>query len=906
MKNEIKFCHINITSVLKHKHELLANYGNNDIISINETQLQKHKTFAIPGFNIFRNDGAQAKGSGVILAVRDNITSNEIMNKTEDHNEIVAIEINSKALGKITVASLYVHPQKKIKEEWLRELHDSNTSCLIMGDLNAALKSKGSVNTNRNGRQLGMILEEGQFTCVDEQLTTYERGDYKEKLDWILATQPLFMMIRSVKTNPTLGISSGHNPMTFEIQITAEEMPTSPRPTLNYKKADWNKYRRELDQLLQERNILSKPQNATEIEEMSQFITNCMNEAANRSIPTAGKLIQSENISNATRKLIDEKHRTYRKWKKTNLETDKKQFYLMKTLLSNSIRNDKKRNFMEMMSALSKKKMYSDQVWNTVKRFHNKRVKNSFSAKLVYDNNIATTNQEKADMFARYFSKEVYISTPDKTKFQKFVREQAALIKKKHRKKNKPDDNWEVISSKEIKLMIKSLRNSAPGPDKVHNRMIKNHTERFIQMLNILFNAVIMIGHIPEMWKKAHIILLLKPNKNNQDPKSYRPISLLSCLGKLLEKIMKKRLAQELEEKGLLPQHQAGFRAGKNTLYNIVRIERFAKQMIEAKTPAAAIFFDIKAAFDSVWHNGLIYKLDNLRIQPNIVKYLIEFLGKRTACIELENILSKEFKLGSGTPQGSPLSPLLYIIYTSESTKSIPPHTHYGLFADDTALWTSGNNYSRLRKRLQTSVDTFKSWCETWKLQLQPLKTELINFTHRPRKNFTKKIFVKIQDQTITAVKEARYLGVILDSNLSWKKHYEHIKKTTVSRTSLLRFLSNSRNDTNPIIMANLFKSLVRSKIVYGSAAFATAKEDIWKKLQIIQNQALRAALNLPKYASTEYLHKTTKIEKIKNYVKQCLEITIMRALDNNDHTLHQLLKNIENELNPNNFQTTS
>ncbi|CAF1388677.1 unnamed protein product [Rotaria sordida] len=111
---------------------------------------------------------------------------------------------------------------------------------------------------------------------------------------------------------------------------------------------------------------------------------------------------------------------------------------------------------------------------------------------------------------------------------------------------------------------------------------------------------------------------------------------------------------------------------------------------------AAIILFDIKAAFDSVWHDGLIYKLNDLGLPPYLMNYLISFLQNRTAAIEMESTLSTPFNLNSGTPQGSPLSLLLYIIYTADSMNEISDHTEHGLFADDIALWTSSNTISSL------------------------------------------------------------------------------------------------------------------------------------------------------------------------------------------------------------------
>jgi retron-type reverse transcriptase len=142
----------------------------------------------------------------------------------------------------------------------------------------------------------------------------------------------------------------------------------------------------------------------------------------------------------------------------------------------------------------------------------------------------------------------------------------------------------------------------------------------------------------------------------------------------------------ELNQRKILPTHQAGFRPRKSSLYNVVSLERYAAEQLQRKRHSAVIFFDIKAAFDSIWHDGLITKLVDLRLSPEIINYVVCFLRNRNAFIVLDNIVSRPFNLSSGTPQGSPLSPLLYILYTADSMNGIPQHTEHGLYANDTAI----------------------------------------------------------------------------------------------------------------------------------------------------------------------------------------------------------------------------
>jgi hypothetical protein len=356
-------------------------------------------------------------------------------------------------------------------------------------------------------------------------------------------------------------------------------------------------------------------------------------------------------------------------------------------------------------------------------------------------------------------------------------------------------------------------------------------------------------------------------------------------------------MIKELNERNILPPHQAGFRPHRNTLYNIIRLERFAREQLQKRQHSAVIFFDIKAAFDTVWFDGIVYKLYDLSLPDYIILYIISFLDNRTASIEIENTISRSFLLKSGTPQGSPLSPLLYIIYTSDSMNNIHQHTEHGLFADDTALWSASNTITNLKHRLQSSANEFRNWCSSWKLTIQPTKTELLYFSPHPRKKYKNKIEIEVEDVFIKPSTSSRYLGVIFDHKLDWKTHVKHVETKAAPRISLLRFLSKLNPNANIKTMITLYKSLVRSIITYGSIILLTAKEKIWRRLQIIQNKALKASLGLPMYTSTKYVHQMGNIPEIKFYSTTLLEKSIARARAYSDITTENNLTQIHSTL---------
>ena len=368
----INVSHINITSIRKHKDELLARFSNCNIISMNETNLEKDSRLSLSGDNIFRNDRAGRSGGGVLPAIKDNLKCYEVYNTTIEKNEVLAVEIETKAFKSILIASIYIPPQVKLQPHIFHELYKINQNCIIVGDLNAALRQLGSRKTNSKGRQLQDLLNEGFLNGIDDESTTFERNEYEEKIDWVLASQPLFSFISNFETHPPLGVNSGHKPITFETEIDTICKPVAQRTLLNFKRANWQQYRSKLDEQLNLWNNDRQIKSALDIEEYTAFITESVNAATQEAIPTAQPMDAKYAISDASKRLIKQKHQPYRKWKKNGDDMDKKHYYTVKVLLTNSLRNDKQNHFQHLTKSLCQKKMHTMSVWTTVRKFHNK------------------------------------------------------------------------------------------------------------------------------------------------------------------------------------------------------------------------------------------------------------------------------------------------------------------------------------------------------------------------------------------------------------------------------------------------------------------------------------------------------------------------------------------------------
>jgi len=260
------------------------------------------------------------------------------------------------------------------------------------------------------------------------------------------------------------------------------------------------------------------------------------------------------------------------------------------------------------------------------------------------------------------------------------------------------------------------------------------------------------------------MIVLLKADKPPEEPSSYRPISLLSILAKIFEKVVLSRLQTVIEQHDLLPPFQFGFRSKHSTIEQVHRIFNKARQALENKEFAPAVFLDVSSAFDKVWHQGLLEKLR--RYFPATLCQLIQsYLANRSFYIQYRNATSELKQICAGVPQGSVLGPTLYLLYTMDIPQA--PATVTGLFADDTAIISSDNDYKTAVETLQTAVSNISQWAQDWKIKLNESKSVRVDFALRPHGY----IPTLLDGKPIPVADTARYLGLHLDCKLNRHEH---------------------------------------------------------------------------------------------------------------------------------------
>ena len=225
----------------------------------------------------------------------------------------------------------------------------------------------------------------------------------------------------------------------------------------------------------------------------------------------------------------------------------------------------------------------------------------------------------------------------------------------------------------------------------------------------------------------------------------------------------------------------------------------------------------------------------------------------------------------AGTPQGSCLSPLLYIILVND-IPDVSQSGSIGQFADDIALWTNTFTFPAAISRLQKAVNQLEGWCRRWRIKLNGAKSNLL-LINRLREKPNEDLSIQLFNEIIKPCSSARYLGIQFDDKLRFKDHFMDIESRSTSRLNLFKILVKNGVDNRTLI--RLFKTYVRPIFEFGSISFLPARVT---QLQRIQNEFIRLSLRLPSYLRTDLIHESAGLEQIKERLNS-LNLNLMRKM---------------------------
>jgi retron-type reverse transcriptase len=418
------------------------------------------------------------------------------------------------------------------------------------------------------------------------------------------------------------------------------------------------------------------------------------------------------------------------------------------------------------------------------------------------------------------------------------------------------DERPPILKPQDLHRAIKTLKmRKAAGPDGIANEALRYMPVSLAHVLLAIFNACLLIGHFPEAWKRAKVICLPKPGKPPSAPESYRPISLLNTMGKLLEKMILEHLKRITEILNIIPEHQFGFREEHSTTHQLVRVLNFVADARNFGQISVGAFFDISKAFDRVWHAGLLHKLRSFGYPDWLTALLRSWLQDRSFSVIWGGESSTTRQIEAGVPQGSVLSPILFSVFSADMPCDFGRNVMAALYADDTALIARSANGNQAARYLQRAVDALTAWYSTWRITINASKTQTIVFTSRPRDPGE----ILVGHEEVLWQTSVTYLGVIIDRRTTFSEHAQRAVNAARSRRMALAPILGAPHI--PVeTRLRLVDAIIRPVLTYASPAWSgSLTGGALRALEVMHRSSLRTCLRLGWTPSNETLYIISK-----------------------------------------------
>ncbi len=830
----------NVNGVRKRLNELemLITKHEPDVITLQETMLGKVAfEFLNDKYTLHRRDRPSSFRGGVAVLIKNSLDfyTKETQNDSSVETATVVVKTRN---GVVEVTSIYLPPGNKTRKSDLLDLKISRNPILIAGDLNAHNVNWAHDKTNLYGKWL------------EEKLIT-------ENLELHIPNKATRVSNRVNDSNNILDYAISHEGQQITIEVLDNEFTTSDhRPLLikyfNICKMDnsrsnfttnFNGMTKELD-----RPYFITEDTEYDVAHLTASIQAAIINNTKLSKKKKGHIYNSKVI----RTLVNEKKQADKQYHVSRTPANKKILKNLKKKLDQNIKELKENEKIKRLSLLEDPILR----WQILK--HDKPKPPPVPSLTDSAGNTAETNQEKSDLLASVLEQK--FTELDTNQDQGLKEDIETSIKKIL---ELTADDSPVFTIQELEAELKTIKTqSAPGHDGITNKHLKILPDQARLHLLEIFNNIVKSGNYPLNWKHANVIMLHKSGKPRNSPNSYRPISLLPCMGKLLERLILHKI-----NKKNIPDYQFGFRPGLSTTLQLTRLVNDIGFHTTAKLKCALVSLDIEAAFDKVPHNLLLHKLFKMDQPKWLVKLLMSYYHERTFQVKHQKSLSQVRNIAAGTAQGAVISPTLYSLFISDmpATDSVRVYQ----YADDTAYLATSLKLETAISRLNKQLEELSTWCTNNKTKINAGKSIAIIFK-TPSKSIVKAPPIIYNNECIFPQDSVKYLGVTIDKNLNFQEHVDNIIQSANMKTGSLRQYLRKKYNISMKTKALLYNCMIRPVITYGLPSWENTSDAAWRKIESIETKWCRLVLGLSRDTHTEDLYEKLPFEnlmKIRNKI---------------------------------------
>ena len=845
----------------------------------------------IPYFKEDHSGTRRKRGSGILI--QKNVIHNHIQIDTSYNPIIEATCIQVFDPIPFSIVNIYIPPKSVIPEADFQKLFDQIPKpVLFVGDFNAhsALWDNNWTKTpDRAGQTITDFIQNNDLIILnDGSETLLHTSKSTSAIDLTIASPSIALDFKW----KTSRIGLDHAPIF--ITPNKNNFKGSFRPQYLLNKANWQSFNDYLSDNLSTHKNSNNPIN---MEIFSKAIVN----AAEKSIPKTTHSFNHKSKpwwNSELKKIHTLRKRASRKVERSDTPQNRANLSHYNSLFRKMCRKSREECWIKFIQSIDFK-LDIRQAWQTASRILGKPRSPSITA-IFHNNNYIFDPKTIANTMAN-FLETTSSSNNYSPEFLQFKTNFEQNFRLNIDMSNNESYNH-TFSMIELDQALSNANGQSLGPDGVHYAMIKNMDINIKVELLKPFNHYWESGEFPEDWRVSYNIALTKPGKDPKLVENLRFIALSSNLAKTFERMVNYRLQFILNKDiKLLHHNQSGFRTFRQTYDNIAFLEHEINHAFQKKQQVAAVFFDLKKAYDVTWRPLILSQLHKSGIDGRILKYIQNFLSDRKFQIQFENTLSELKTQENGVPQGSVLSVTLFQIAVNTVFDYIPQNVHCLAYADDLVIISRNYKAAVLQNILQETINNLTKWCQVSGFNFSIDKCSYILFTAGGRRSPQNTITFSLSNIPLTRVTQVRFLGMIIDHTLSWRPHIEKVRTDALKGLQLFKLIASSKYIRSRSTLIALHQALILSRLEYGNIIYGSSAKSWLQRLDSIHASCLRSisGAHIMSYHQDLYIDNSMESLSSRRTKHSIAYITKILSMPQ-----HPLFKRITEEANANFINT--
>lgn len=808
--------------------ELLKNRLNPVVIALQEVQTrQARQKLNDSGYEWeFCYPPGEVSKNGAALGIQKGIPHEFVQLDTSLQAVAATVEWPIRA----TFVSLYICKKdgRRSLQAELEKIRDQLPSPIVMlGDFNAHSDLWGSVKLDDRGRAVEEFISNGNLIVLNNgshtRVDPHDGGT--SAIDLSIASDSLARRLRWEILDDSHG--SDHLP----IVIRDTERRTKPelkRQRWKYDDADWKSFG---EVLIPPDTVSVETFETTIIAAAKTYIPETSTKVSRRAVPWWNGTVAE--VIKRRRKAL----RRLRKLKPGDPRQAEalKAFRIVRNECLEATKTAKSQSWTRFVTGISPA-LNSRENWRRINLFRNGNGSSTTVKRLETPDGFTDDPAEMANILADQFHRVSADASLHPEHIQKRTETRSAVDHTKH-----DDKPYNVdFSLAELRWAISRGKGLSDGVDRIGYPMLSHLPEAMEKYLLKVLNQVWRTGRIPARWKEGLVVPIPKTNKDPTQPANLRPITLVSCVGKTLERMVNRRLIQLLEDLGVFGSRQHGFRSGHGVETYLADLEEELEAAIQKGQHTELVLLDLAKAYDTAWRAPIVTSLAKWGIGGNMGRYIENFLNDRTFRVVIGNTLSTTQTLENGVPQGTVIAVTAFLIRMTEVEAFVPAGVEIKLYADDILLSATGCKAGVVRDKLQKAVEAVEAWAILYGFRLSAPKSELLHICRKNR--HLDRPDIQTEEGPIVTAKSARLLGVSLDSRLRLWKHIENTRRSIANNNRILSVLGGHLTAGARSTLLTAQQALVQSKIFFGWGLVSSAADSRRGRLEAGYNAGIRSA----------------------------------------------------------------